>query len=133
MADYSKWRERAKQWIKSKKLTHQWIAAEMERSRATIGHWLSGHNKINLDEFFTLCDVIKADPQEILFGRSSIAKDGASVDRTQGHRPKEALRIADAWINGGLDVRQALEATAAIAEALNRPKDLEQKSARRKT
>lgn len=41
---------------------------EYSRGRGSVNHWLNGTRPPTLPQFFALCEVIGADPQEILFG-----------------------------------------------------------------
>jgi hypothetical protein len=44
----------------------------MDVTEDAIRKWISGHNEINLVDFFRLCVAMKADPLKILFGRSAL-------------------------------------------------------------
>lgn len=48
----------------------QWgdIADAMEMSESALRHWLNGTREPNLSDFVKLCQVVKADACQILFG-----------------------------------------------------------------
>ena len=49
-------------------LSQERLAGDLGVVQGTIGHWLRGRNKINLEDFWRLCAAAGADPKFILFG-----------------------------------------------------------------
>ncbi len=83
-AKWTTWHERAKAHKKAmaSRPVDIEIAAELGVSRAAVNHWFNGKRTPTLREFFALCDVLGADPQEILFGEHSQEN---SVPQQPGH------------------------------------------------
>jgi len=60
------------------------LAAEVGGiGRAGLNHWLNGTRPPTINDFFALCDVLNADPKEILFG----ADGGKKVASTEKDDP----------------------------------------------
>lgn len=62
------WPTRFKSHLREFKQKHADISKKLEISEGALRHWLNGTRKINLEDFFRLCDAANADPVLILFG-----------------------------------------------------------------
>lgn len=67
------WTARAQAKKKDLRLTDGDLAARLaERgfdvTRGAVNHWLNGKRPITLDAFFALCEILGADPGDLLFG-----------------------------------------------------------------
>lgn len=77
MADAGTWLEwatRFREHVRDRKLRWAKVAEDAGVSEPTIRSWLNGHRKINLEDFFSLCGAVDADPVRILFGRPLFTK-----------------------------------------------------------
>lgn len=84
---WATWADRFRKHMTVHGLTQGGIGAVMEpkaKSASTVGNWLSGHNKINLEDFFALCAAAGAKPHLILFGEEMRALAKASLDAFSG-------------------------------------------------
>lgn len=74
------WADRFRKHLNNHGLTQEGVGGAMVpvRSPSTVGNWLSGHNKINLVDFFAMCEAAGAPPHLILFGEEmkDLAKAG---------------------------------------------------------
>lgn len=61
-------------------------------SRGQVGHWLNGKRDPRLFEFFALCQVVGADPGEVLFGQRVLQNNlrpGSATARALAHTAAE--------------------------------------------
>lgn len=66
------WRKRLDDHIEGGGPSRADIAEKLGRNVSAVGHWITGRNRINLDEFLALCTAAKADPRQILFGEMTL-------------------------------------------------------------
>ena len=62
------WSKRFRAHMRLHRLSQERLAEALDRTQGAIGHWLRGERKINLTEFWQLCEAAGADPKVILFG-----------------------------------------------------------------
>lgn len=75
-ADWPQWSQRFTDFLKDRqRRSLPSIADEMGLTVGGVRHWLNGHRQILLIQFFKLCEVAQADPQEILFGKTDRMSD----------------------------------------------------------
>lgn len=66
--EWKSWGQRIRVHMKEKRLRPVNVAAKLDMSDSALRSWLNGNRDINLSDFVRLCDAIKADPRQILFG-----------------------------------------------------------------
>ena len=70
--DWGKWHVRLREKKRQSKNTDAGIAMALQErgfdvGRAAVNHWLNNQRPIGLEEFFAVCEILGADPGEILF------------------------------------------------------------------
>lgn len=73
------WSSRLRQHLRGAGISLAHAGKLVGRGPAIAGHWLSGRRKINLDEFFLLCNRVGADPKYILFGADETIQQIAAI------------------------------------------------------
>lgn len=72
---WKSWGQRIRVHMREKKLRPVNVAASLEMSDSALRSWLNGTRQINLSDFFRLCDVVKADPRQMLFGSPGLSPE----------------------------------------------------------
>lgn len=75
MQAWKGWPDRIRTAKKAAGMTWADVAEKVGVEEPTIRHWLNGTRNLNLEDFFSLCAAVKADPQTILFGKDSLPGD----------------------------------------------------------
>jgi transcriptional regulator with XRE-family HTH domain len=87
--------------MRESRLSTRLLAERLGMSESALRSWLNGNREVNVTDFFRLCDVAKADPRRILFGRVGLS---AAQKRALGQR-----------------IVESLEADTAVTRRLHRP------------
>ena len=74
--------------MREQRLSTRVLAERLRMSESALRSWLNGNREVNVTDFFTLCDVAKADPRRILFGQLSLT---AAEKQALGKRLVEIL------------------------------------------
>jgi hypothetical protein len=79
-------------------ILQQTVRPNYSIKRAVVNHWLNGRRIPTLSEFFALCQVVGADPGEVLFGErvlQTYVKSDSQTARVLQHRASEPVRPYD--------------------------------------
>lgn len=66
--DWRDWGQRVRVHMKERRLRPSGVAAKLDISEPALRSWINGNREINLSDFVRLCEAIKADPRQMLFG-----------------------------------------------------------------
>lgn len=55
------------------------VAAKLGMSEPGLRSWLNGNRQINLSDFIRLCEAVKADPRQMLFGAPYLSPEQRQV------------------------------------------------------
>lgn len=72
---WQEWGGRLREHVVDQGLKWGELAEKVGRAEVTLRKWCNGGNKINLEDFFLLCEAAGADPAHILFGDISITDE----------------------------------------------------------
>jgi transcriptional regulator with XRE-family HTH domain len=86
--EWKLWGPRFRVHMREKRLSTRDLAERLRMSESALRSWLNGNREVNVTDFFRLCDVAKADPRPILFGRVGLT---AAQKRALGQRVVEIL------------------------------------------
>lgn len=100
--DWGKWHLRLREKKRQAKQTDANISSELQQrgfdvGRATVNHWLHDRRPVGLKEFFALCEILGADPGEILFEAPVLPRvvtnfkdTKRSIEHAQEFKPKSS-------------------------------------------
>lgn len=84
------WGKRFREFLQDKGKSLAWVAQRMPSktkegeslNESTLRSWTNGTRKINLVDFFAICEIAEADPAVILFGKPIMSED--HIKKTMG-------------------------------------------------
>ena len=76
MADEWKlWGKRIRVQMRERRLRPVAVAHKVGISEPALRSWINGNREINLSDFFRLCDAVRADPRQMLFGSVGLSEE----------------------------------------------------------
>lgn len=91
------WQERAREVMRTKKLTQRTVAERMHRSQSTFACWLNGRNIPNLDDMDSLAEALGVDAAWLSYGIENRANPvvGRIMDAIHELPADETKKLAD--------------------------------------
>jgi transcriptional regulator with XRE-family HTH domain len=89
--------------MREKRLSTSDLARRLGMSESALRSWLNGNREVNVTDFFTLCDVARADPRRILFGQLGLT---AAQRKAFGRRVVEILEADTAVLPSSRQLAQ---------------------------
>lgn len=88
--DWRHWGARLKLHMKERGISQEAVAEKMDMTQGGFSHWVNGRREVNLGDFFRVCEIVRADPRDILFGETDTSMVLSDLQRLLSENP--ALR-----------------------------------------
>jgi len=92
---WKEWGKRFRAVCQEKDVSLAQVAERIGRAEPTVRSWTNGTRMAGLDDFFTLCEAIGADPSYVLFGKVSVSAE----EKEALGRAVKAVLEADPAVN----------------------------------